>query len=80
LVAVPVIALAQIPAVGALPFAGIIVGAFGYFSLVMLLFNLAPAPGLDGAKAWRLFPILWTDWRSSRIAKKAARDLFRRLR
>jgi Zn-dependent protease len=79
-VAIPVIALAQIPGLGALPFVGIIIGTFGYFSLVMLLFNLTPAGGLDGAKTWRLFPILLADLRAHRSTKKAARDLFKRLR
>jgi Zn-dependent protease len=79
-VAVPVIALAHISVVGALPFAGIFIAAFGYFSLITAAFNLAPARGFDGAKAWRILPILISDFRAHRIAMRAARDLFKRLK
>ena len=39
----------------------------GYFSLLTAAFNLLPAPGLDGALAWRAVPMLWAEWRSRRV-------------
>jgi hypothetical protein len=58
-VAVPLVALEQIRAVMALPFANIVIGAFGNFSLLLVLLNLMPLRGLDGAKAWGIVPLLW---------------------
>jgi len=79
-VALPLIALARVPAIAALPGVGILVGAFGYLSLLVALFNLAPAAPLDGAKAWRLVPILLGDRRTRAIARKATQDLMQRLK
>ena len=79
-VALPLLALDQIPGFGSLPFVGIVVAAFGYFSVLMAAYNLVPMRGLDGAKAWRLIPILVADLRGGAKAKKAMRDLLRRLK
>lgn len=79
-VAVPLLALDQIPGFSSLPFVGLVVVAFGYFSLPMVAFNLVPSHGLDGAKAWRLIPLLFSDLRAGAKAKKATRDLMRRLK
>jgi Zn-dependent protease len=78
--ALPLIALAQVPAVAALPGAGILVGVFGYLSVLVALFNLTPAAPLDGAKAWRLVPILLGARRRRAIARKATQDLMQRLK
>ena len=79
-VALPLIALAQVPAFAGLPAAGIPVAAFGYFSVLVALLNLTPAAPLDGAKAWRLVPILLGDRRTRAIARKATQDLMQRLK
>jgi len=79
-VAVPLVALEQIHGVMAQPFVAIVIGAFGNFSLLVVLLNLLPIPGLDGATAWGIVPQAWRDLRGRRSAKKAAQDLLRRLR
>jgi Zn-dependent protease len=79
-VAIPLLALSQFPAVMTMRFAGILVAAFGWFSLMVALLNLAPARNLDGGKAWAAVPLLWRDLRARGDAKKATRDLMRRLR
>ncbi len=79
-VALPLIALAQFTPVLAWPFANVVVAIFGYIGLVSALFNLAPTAPLDGATAWKLVPILFADWRGRARAKKAADDLFKRLK
>lgn len=76
-VALPLVALAQVPAIAALPFAGIPIAAFGYFSLAMAALNLVPARGLDGAKAWGLLPILARDLRDDAVVGKATRAVLR---
>lgn len=79
-VALPLLALDQIPGFSALPFVGIVVVAFGYFSVLIAAVNLVPMRGCDGAKAWRLLPLLLADLRAGAKAKKATRDLMRRLK
>jgi len=79
-VAAPMIALAQVDAIASRSHLAIVLVAFGYFSLLMAALNLAPARGLDGATAWRLVPILWRDLRARAAAKKATRELLRRLK
>jgi Zn-dependent protease len=79
-VAIPLVALEQVRGAMAQPFVAIVIVAFGNASLVIALLNLLPMPGLDGATAWRIVPMLWRDWRARGTAKKAAQDLLRRLR
>ena len=79
-VAVPLIALEQVHGVMRQPLAAIVIAGFGNFSLLVVLLNLMPIRGLDGAKAWGIVPLLWRDMRGRRAAKKAAGDLLRRLR
>lgn len=76
-VALPLLALAQVPAIASLSFMGTLVAVFGYFSLAMVALNLVPARGLDGAKAWRLLPILVADLRALASAGKAAETVLR---
>lgn len=45
----------------------------GFLSALIALLNLAPAPFLDGGRAWRLLPILWAEWRQRRSAKTEQR-------
>jgi Zn-dependent protease len=79
-VALPLIALGQLPALAALPAAGIAIAAFGYFNALVAIANLAPVAPLDGAKAWRLAAILAGEQRARTVARKATRDLMRRLK
>jgi Zn-dependent protease len=79
-VAVPLIALEQFPAVMAQPLVAIVIGGFGNASLLLAVLNLLPIAGLDGAKTWRIVPLLWRDRRDRGTAKKAAQELLRRLR
>jgi len=37
----------------------------GYFSLVVVFFNLLPIPPLDGATAWGIFGALWKQRRAT---------------
>ena len=76
-VALPLVALAQVPAIASLSFAGIPIAAFGYFSLAMVALNLVPVRGLDGAKAWRLLPILAADLRDRVVASNAKTAVLR---
>jgi Zn-dependent protease len=41
------------------PATNVVVGIFGYLSLLLAMLNLLPAPRLDGAKAWQLIPMLF---------------------
>jgi len=70
-VALPLLALDQIPGFASLPFAGIPIAAFGYYSVLLVAFNLLPTPPLDGAKAWKLLPLLVADARARGLARKA---------
>ena len=79
-VALPLVALEQVHRVMAQPFVAIVIGAFGNFSLLLVVLNLLPIRGLDGATAWRILPQAWRDLRDRRSARKAAQDLLRRLR
>lgn len=79
-VALPLVALAQLPAFDAIAWARIPVATLGYISLFVALLNLAPARGMDGATAWQLLPILRAERRRSAAAKKATRELMQRLK
>lgn len=79
-VALPLIALARLTPLLALPFANIVVAAFGYASLMAAALNLVPVRGLDGAIAWKLVPMLFTERREAAAAKKTTRELLRRLK
>ena len=49
---------------------GVVVVFLGYINLSVAAFNLAPTPPLDGALAWKIFPLLYgrlrRRWRSGR--------------
>lgn len=79
-IAVPLVALEQVHGMMARPFVAIVIGAFGNFSLLLVLLNLMPIRGLDGATAWGIVPQAWRDLRDRRSAKKTAQALLRRLR
>ena len=53
-------------------------------NLFIILFNLLPFPGLDGAKAWRVLPMAWKSWsrdrRLKRESKAVAADIIEQLR
>ena len=71
-VAIPLILLAQTTSVASVPGLGPVIGFLGYINLVVALFNLTPVAPLDGAQAWALVPILW----SERARKPKARRKF----
>ena len=50
----------------------------GQISVVIALFNLIPAAGLDGAKAWRVIPLARDWWQSRRTTKRLLRKWTRR--
>jgi Zn-dependent protease len=77
-IALPLIALAQVPTIASLPSIGIPIAAFGYFSLSMVALNLVPVRGLDGAKAWSLLPMLGADLRADVAARKTAAVVLRK--
>lgn len=47
-----------------------IVKYLGTVNLLIAAFNLLPFPGADGEKAWRLLPLLWSEWRGQRKPKR----------
>jgi len=63
-VAVPLVVANAIFGLGNVDPFGPIIAILGYYSLLIVAFNLIPAPGLDGAKAWPLVPLLWRRWRA----------------
>jgi Zn-dependent protease len=67
-VALPVLLVAMLLEEYDLGFAAPAVAFLGYWNVITALFNLAPAPGLDGHKAWRGVPLLLRWW----AARKAA--------
>jgi Zn-dependent protease len=78
LVAVPLILVNAVTGFASIDPLGPIVGILGYVSLGIAGFNLLPVPGLDGAKAWRLFPLLYGEWRQSRgTAARRGRGRFK---
>lgn len=79
-VAIPLIVLSQTTPLGEISYTAIVTSILGYISLIVALFNLAPAQGMDGAMAWKLIPILFREARSRAVSKKAAKDILRRFR
>lgn len=77
-VALPLLALDQVPGFAARPFAGIPIAVFGYYSVALVVFNLIPTPPLDGAKAWKLLPILAADLRAHADARGATKVVLTR--
>jgi hypothetical protein len=51
---------------------GSVVVVFGYASVAIVAFNLIPAHGFDGEKAWQLFPLLLAERRERafRLSRK----------
>ena len=56
---------------------GPVVGVLGYVSIAIAAFNLIPAAGLDGAKAWQLFPLLLEERRVRIFRPSRKRGRFR---
>ena len=79
-VALPLIVVSQLIPAGAVPLFPIVVAILGYMSVLVALMNLAPAKGLDGQEAWKLFPILFSELRARGSAKKAAKEVIRRVK
>ena len=62
-VAILVWSISLVPVVGDSVVFGPLLAFLGYLGPLVALVNLAPSPSLDGAKAWRLVPMLWYDLR-----------------
>jgi Zn-dependent protease len=54
------------------------VSMLGRTNLLIALFNLIPAAGFDGAKAWRVLPLARDWWISRRTTKRVLRKWTRR--
>lgn len=57
---------------------GPIVVFLGYLNVIVAIANLVPVKGLDGAVAWRVFPLLLERIRAASITRKALRRVSRR--
>ena len=57
-VAIPLIIISQTTDISRIQGVSQIVAFLGYISALVSVVNLAPARGLDGATAWKIFPIL----------------------
>jgi stage IV sporulation protein FB len=42
-------------------------------NILIILLNLLPLPGLDGAKAWQVLPIAWKSWTRDRSLRREAK-------
>ena len=74
MVAVPIIILNAVLGIGQIEPLGPVVAIFGFLSVAIAAFNLIPAPGLDGAKAWRLFPLLLEERRERTFRPRRKRS------
>ena len=76
LVAVPVIILDAVFDIGQVDLLRPVVVIFGYVSVAIAALNLIPAHGLDGEKAWQLFPLLLEERRERifRPSRKRSRS------
>jgi Zn-dependent protease len=62
-----------------LPYFGPILVFLGYYSLLVIPYNLLPCRGLDGYKAWRVIPLYYNQLkRNSAFKKPPRRDRDRR--
>jgi Zn-dependent protease len=68
--------LSFIPGIDRIPGMTSIVGVLGPVNIAIAIFNLVPVPPLDGAKAWRIIPLLFERWRPRRSRKKPKRSHF----
>jgi Zn-dependent protease len=77
IVAIAVLLLSLIPGIDRFVVLGPIFAFLGPISLLIALYNLTPVRPLDGAKAWRIVPLLFEKWRSRRSRKKQKRSPIR---
>lgn len=77
-IAVPILIVATALGDRDLGYAGPAVAFLGYVNLLIALVNLAPAPGLDGHKAWRVLPLFAQWWRARTATKQTVVKLKRR--
>ena len=76
-VAVPLVILDLMFGIGRIDALGPVVVMLGYVSIAVAAFNLIPAQGLDGAKAWRLIPLLLEERRERTFRPSRKRGKFR---
>ena len=78
LVATAVLLVAVVVGDRDLYYFGPVVAFLGYVNLLIALVNLAPSPGLDGAIAWRIVPLLLRRYRARRGTAKSVVRLVKR--
>lgn len=76
-VAAPLIAFDLMFGIGQIDILRPVVAILGYVSVMIAAFNLIPAMGLDGAKAWRLIPLLLEERRERTFRPSRKRSRFR---
>jgi Zn-dependent protease len=77
-VAIPMLILAKLTTPQMLGPFELVITILGGANLVIALFNLMPAPHMDGAKAWRIIPLARDWWLARRTTKRALRRWTRR--
>jgi Zn-dependent protease len=77
-IAIPVLTVAQVFPEYDFGYVAPVIAFLGYVNLFIALINLVPAPGLDGATAWRVIPLLGEWWRARRTAKRTVARFTRR--
>lgn len=77
-VAIPVLLLAKVVPSLVQTVVGPVIVILGGWNVLIAILNLMPAPGQDGQKAWRVFPLALDWWRSRRTARRVLRKWTRR--
>jgi len=77
-VAIPMFVLAAALGRASLGPFGLAISMLSSVNLIVALINLIPAPGFDGAKAWRVIPLARDWWTSRRTTKRVLRKWTRR--
>ena len=76
-VAIPLIILAITTDITDVPGMAPLVTILGYLSVFIAAINLIPKEPLDGAMAWSLFPILWSERRKPKKSSKVTQGPWR---
>ncbi|HEY0064910.1 MAG TPA: hypothetical protein VGC21_22520 [Telluria sp.] len=79
-IALPLILLDRFTPLTSILSAGPVVSVFGYFNLLIALFNLIPVPPYDGHIAWKIIPVFFEELESRSRARRTAADLLRRMK
>jgi Zn-dependent protease len=77
-IAMPMLVVAAVTPPRMLGVFGYAVSMLGRTNLFIAFFNLIPAPGLDGEKAWRVIPLARDWWRARQSTKRMLRKWTKR--